>query len=111
MEVNNLFDKVSIISKDEYIENILVTNNFKVERIISRGHKSPDNFWYDQDCDEFVLLLKGNAELEFQEEKCISLKPGDYLLIPAYKKHRVSWTSDAEDTIWLTIHFSERKLL
>jgi cupin 2 domain-containing protein len=62
-------------------------------------------FWYDQLWDEWVLLVEGCAGLEFEgESEILELKAGDYLLIPARRRHRVAWTADRGDTIWLTVH-------
>ena len=74
-----------------------------IERIVSEGQASPPDFWYDQAWDEWVLLLTGRAELEFAdpagEER---LEPGDWLLIPAHRRHRVRCT--AKGTLWLAVH-------
>ena len=105
--MNNIFENMPINLDEEFIENLLVTNKFRVERIISRGHTTPENNWYDQDTDEFVLMIKGEAILSFEKNESQRLKPGDWLIIPAHKKHRVEWTSKTEDTYWLTIHYNK----
>lgn len=88
---------------------------FRIERIVSRGHASPADFWYDQDEDEWVWLLSGAAGLEVESPAGespegadasvaeIELNPGDYLLLPAHVRHRVSWTSPEADTVWLAV--------
>ena len=78
----------------------------RVERIVSRGQASPDDFWYDQEQAEWVLLLKGQAALAVAgEENPVILKPGDYLNIPAHCRHRVLWTDPDNDTVWLAVHY------
>jgi cupin 2 domain-containing protein len=52
-----------------------------------------------------VILLKGEAVISFMDEDDIRLKAGDYINIPAHKKHRVSWTKPDEETIWLAVHY------
>ncbi len=101
----NIFENLPNDLTNEFLEDLLVTKKFRIERIISHGHTTPENFWYDQETEEFVLLLKGEAVLLYENNEEQKLSPGDYLIIPAHKKHRVKWTSDKEDTIWLTIHF------
>lgn len=101
----NIFENLPNDLTNEFLEDLLVTKKFRIERIISHGHTTPENFWYDQETEEFVLLLKGGAVLLYENNEEQKLSPGDYLIIPAHKKHRVKWTSDKEDTIWLTIHF------
>ena len=75
-----------------------------IERIVSRGHKSPPGFWYDQNFDEWVMVLRGAARLRMAgRRKIILMKEGDYLLIPAHKRHRVEWTHPKKHTVWLAI--------
>lgn len=74
----------------------------RVERIVSRGHVTPPGEWYDQDEDEFVLVVSGAARLEF-EEFDLGLRAGDWVDLPAHVRHRVAWTAPDEDTIWLAV--------
>jgi cupin 2 domain-containing protein len=77
-----------------------------VERIVSQGHCSPEGFWYDQDENEWVIVLSGIAAIEFEGvAEIIQLLPGSYLNIPAHKKHRVTQTSSDEKTVWLAIYY------
>jgi len=88
----------------ELFDIIAKTGNATIERIISRGHKSPPGFWYDQDFDEWVVVLRGAAKLRLAgQKKIILMKAGDYLLIPARKRHRVEWTPPDKQTIWLAV--------
>ena len=74
----------------EEVTTILTENkNIRIERIISAGQVSD---WYDQDETEFVVLLEGNAVIEFENDKNISMAKGDTLLIEPHEKHRVSYT-------------------
>lgn len=105
MKTKNLFKDIPFELPEELYEDILKTNSFRVMRIVSGNHNSPDGFWYDQDFDEFVLLLKGVAQLKFDDGHITILNPGDYMLIPSHKKHRLEWTSKEEKTVWLTIRY------
>jgi cupin 2 domain-containing protein len=105
MNSKNIFRDLPVSIPEEIFETILEEKKIKIERIISHGHTSPKNFWYDQDTNEFVILLQGAAKLNFEHDAEIELKPGDYLIIPAHKKHRVTWTPPDQKTIWLTIHY------
>jgi len=91
------------------LTDILVENRYvRIERIVSTGHASPEGFWYDQDQAEWVVLLTGAARLLMEgESEPIFLKPGDHLLIPAHRKHRVEWTSPQEATVWLAVFFCD----
>lgn len=101
---NNFFDNIPSSLPEEIFEAIIQTKNIKIERIISKGQKSEDGFWYDQDQAEFVLLLKGKARIQF-EEQTVELAAGDYLNIAAHQKHRVDWTTPDEETLWLAVFY------
>ncbi|HWY87502.1 MAG TPA: DUF1653 domain-containing protein [Gemmataceae bacterium] len=91
---------------EELVELILREQNVRIERIISRGHVSPQDFWYDQDRHEWILLLRGAARLSIEgEEQAIEMIPGDFIFMPAHKRHRVTWTAPDEPTIWLAVFF------
>ncbi len=105
----NIFDlsNYSFSPIEEFFETIFQNENIKVERIISYGNTTPTDFWYDQDEYEFVILLKGNAILEFEKSEKISMNPGDFILIEPHQKHRVVYTSTEEHTFWLTVFFKK----
>ena len=75
----------------------------RVERIVSEGHTSPEGFWYDQDEWEWVAVLQGSAELEFEGHGCVGLFAGEWVLIPAHERHRVTRTSTAPQCVWLAV--------
>ena len=74
----------------------------KIERIVSRSYSSPSGFWYDQDEEEWVMVVRGEAVLEFEGGELVCMKEGDYVTIPRHVKHRVRQTSP--ETIWLAVH-------
>jgi cupin 2 domain-containing protein len=106
MKSGNIYDLDKYVSNSEkeMFEILLSGNNFKVERIVSAGHITPEGEWYDQPLDEWVLLIQGQARLEFDNNEIIELKSGDYLLLPAHSRHRVAFTSTEPKCIWLAIH-------
>jgi cupin 2 domain-containing protein len=61
-------------------------------------------FWYDEDQHEWVVVLKGAARLRFEDEP-VEMKPGDFVNIPAHRKHRVEWTTPDEPTVWLAVFY------
>ena len=88
----------------EIFETLVQNNNIRIERIISTGQATPEGKWYDQEQDEWVMLLQGHATLLFENKSEINLMPGDYIFIEAHKKHRVSWTRPDEVCVWLALH-------
>lgn len=101
-----LFTSLPLELPEELFDTLAASSNVRIERIVSRGHASPKDFWYDQDTDEFVLLVQGRAGLSIEGEAGpIVLEPGDYLIIKARVRHRVDWTDPITDTIWLAVHY------
>ena len=104
--MGSLFENIPVELPEELIESLCSTGKVKIERIVSRGHASPDGFWYDQEQNEFVLVVRGSAGLKFEkEDEILVLKPGDYCSIAAHAKHRVEWTDSACETIWLAVFY------
>ncbi len=83
----------------------MVKNEYvKLEKIISYCQITPEGKWYDQSHDEWIMILKGDAKLRFENTgEIIHLKEGDYLTIHSHVKHRVEYTS--KDTMWLALHY------
>lgn len=105
-EINNIFSDIPDQIPEEIFEEVLSTGNFKIEKIVSKGHASPKNFWYDQDENEWIILLKGSAGLIFKgDDRIVVLKKGDYVNIPAHRKHQVAWTASNQETVWLAIFY------
>ncbi len=106
MDIKNIFSNIQNQTPDEILETIIQTHQFKIERIISRGHATTKGEWYNQDKNEWVIVLKGNAGLLFEgDSERVIMKAGDYINIPAHRKHRVEWTDPEEETIWLAVHY------
>jgi cupin 2 domain-containing protein len=106
MVIKNIFQDLPTVMIEEISEALLETHYFRVERIISAGQRTPPGEWYDQEPNEWVILLEGSAGLLFEDEKetCV-MRPGDYVHIPAHRRHRVEWTDPKQKTVWLAIHY------
>ena len=106
MDHGNIFSKIPNQLPGEIFEEIISSKTCKIERIISKGHSSPDGYWYDQEKNEWVIVLRGRAQLRFKDhDEVIEFGPGDYINLPAHCKHRVEWTDPNEETIWLAVHY------
>ena len=102
----NLLDNIPENAPKELVTELLKADDMRIERIVSFGQSSPDGFWYDQEENEWVLLLEGSATLTFEEGDSVELKPGDHLNIPAGKRHRVEETDRDDRTVWLAVFYS-----
>ncbi|MDD2923900.1 cupin domain-containing protein [Rhodoferax sp.] len=86
------------------METLAASGTTRIERIVSRGHQSAPDDWYDQAQHEWVLLVQGQARLQF-EDHILHLSAGDHVNIPAHCKHRVTWTTPDQDTVWLAVFY------
>lgn len=102
-KLRNIFEVPVNKTPDEFFE-VLVNGNTIVERIISSGQTTPADQWYDQEKDEWVVLVQGEARLLFEETGELSMSKGDFILIKAHEKHRVTYTSSEPPCIWLAVH-------
>ena len=106
--IENLLSNIPPEVSDELVTILAENKHVRIERIVSDGHASPEGFWYDQEENEWVMLLSGSAVLSIEKESGIEqveLKSGDHLLLPAHKRHRVESTSLTEKTIWLAVFY------
>ncbi|HIJ64154.1 MAG TPA: cupin domain-containing protein [Rhodospirillaceae bacterium] len=103
---SNLFADIDAGSAQEAVAILAMAGGVRIERIVSTGQASPTGFWYDQAEAEWVLVVSGSAELLFEgDDHAMRLGPGDYLLIPPHRRHRVEWTDPERPTVWLAVHF------
>jgi cupin 2 domain-containing protein len=105
---SNLFAGLprSTLENEQFLE-LLARPGLRIERIVSTGHASPADFWYDQPDGEWVLLVQGEAWLAFADELTARrLRPGDFIDIAAHRRHRVEWTQAEPPTVWLAIHYT-----
>ena len=105
--MNNLFSDISDRLTEEIVTILAENQHTRIERIVSTGHASPKDFWYNQEEHEWVIVLKGEATLLFEDGESVQMKVGDHVLIPARRKHRVEWTMPEEPTVWLAVFYRE----
>jgi cupin 2 domain-containing protein len=106
ISVDNLLNAIPSEIPAEIFEVLLKTDSFRLERIISHGHATPPGEWYNQETHEWLMLLTGSACLRFENGPDRMLLPGDHLLIPAHRRHRVEWTDPTQPTVWLALHYA-----
>ncbi|MCC0178918.1 cupin domain-containing protein [Waterburya agarophytonicola K14] len=102
---NNIFKLPIALLQQEFSETLLNNDRILIEKIVSTGQVTPPGEWYDQEKNEWLIVLQGEGELSYEDGSRIKLNVGDYWLIPAHRKHRVEYTSIEPPCIWLTIFF------
>lgn len=106
----NIYDLSGSGHESEQFDQLLSSNGVKIERIVSNGQATPEGDWYDQDWDEWVLVISGSATIRLSENnRLIELNAGDSLFFPARCRHRVEQTQSDVPTIWLAVHFNQRE--
>ncbi|MBR4598303.1 MAG: hypothetical protein IKO42_07915 [Opitutales bacterium] len=98
--MDNFFDIQNMPPGKEKTEILAESKSLRVERIVSNCAASPKDFWYDQSEDEKVWVLRGEAQIEF-ENRIETLRIGCGILIKKHVRHRVKSTS--ADCVWLAI--------
>jgi cupin 2 domain-containing protein len=101
IRADNLFANLPELSIPEQSLSLFGNRAVNIERIVSHSYSSPPGFWYDQDEDEWVMVVRGEATLEFEKQEFVWMKEGDYVTIPRHVKHRVHQTGP--ETIWLAV--------
>ena len=107
MKTANLLRDIPAAIPEEIVQVLASGSGIRIERILSKGHCSPPGFWYDQEQHEWVLLVAGEASLRFErDDRVFHMKPGDCVNIAAHEKHRVEWTAESTETVWLAVFYS-----
>ncbi|QQE46311.1 nif11 domain/cupin domain protein [Peptoniphilus harei] len=93
----NIFKNIKFSRDGEIEEKIYEDEGIKVLRTLSLDQVTD---FYDQDELEIVFLLKGKAQIEYEDGSRLDLREGDSLVIRPHEVHRVSWQ---ERAVWLCI--------
>lgn len=100
----NIFILPNQLPEEEFVETLAAGEGILIERIISHGHTTLPDVWLDQPCDEWVMVLQGEAKLTWGDGRELEMKSGDWVLIKAGERHRVSYSSTQPPCIWLAVH-------
>ena len=92
---------------EEATQVLAAAETWRLLLIASNGYRSPSDQWMDQSDDEWVLVLRGSASVALQApDRLVDLSPGDHLLLPAHRRHRVERTDPDPGTLWLALHWA-----
>lgn len=106
--MDNLFAELPGKADQELVHVLAKSTTVRIEKIVSTGQCSPDGFWYDQEEHEWIVVLRGQAQIRFEDEREPHvMKPGDHVNIAAHRRHRVEWTSPDEPTLWLAVFYRD----
>ena len=100
----NLFTDLPAGLPEELFTTLMQAPDVRIERIVSRGHQSPDGFWYDQPTGDRVIVLEGAAMIKVEDSE-VEIIYRDCHEVRAHTKHRVAWTTPEEPTIWLAVQY------
>jgi cupin 2 domain-containing protein len=90
---------------DEAVDLLVERPGLRIERMVSTGQTTPKGHWYDQETDEWVLVVADAARLRIEgEQSDRALGEGDWILLPTHCRHRVTWTRAEPPTVWLAVH-------
>ena len=93
--MNNLFSNLPTEISSELIDSLLEKPGIRIERIVSQGQVTAAGEWYDQEENEWVIVLRGQARLRLEgDDQMREMRPGDHLNIPAHQRHRVDRRTD-----------------
>ena len=84
-QIGNLFGRIPENLPGELFTVLAENENARIERIVSDGHASPEGFWYDQEQDEWVLMVSGSAVLAIEYEtgiERVELARRSFMLVP-----------------------------
>lgn len=101
----NLFKNIPDNLPAEHFTDLMNGEKIRIERIVSLGHTSPESGWYNQNENEWVIVLEGSGTIVFENGRECVLNKGDYLNIPAHAKHKVTRTDPNNLTIWLAVFY------
>jgi cupin 2 domain-containing protein len=100
----NVFELPERLPPEEEFISLFETSRVRIERILSSGQITPPGEWYDQSQDEWVLVVQGEGRLTLGDGRQVTLKAGDFWLLPAHTRHRVDFTSANPPCVWLAVH-------
>ena len=108
MDTGHLFGQIPTQLPEELFHVLAAGEGMRIERIVSKGHASPRGYWYDQPECEWVMVVKGEAKLRFEaDDRIVHLAAGDYINIEAHERHRVEWTREDTETLWLAVFYQK----
>ena len=106
METGNLLGQIPTQLPEELFQILVSGVGMRIERIVSKGHVSPPGYWYEQPENEWVMVVKGEATLRFEkDDRIVHLAEGNYVNIEAHERHRVEWTRENVETVWLAVFY------
>ncbi len=104
---SNLFSSACPAAGEERVDRLIEGSGWHLERIHSCLASSPEGFWYDQAETEWVMVLRGSAQLQFgDDQRPRVLCVGVSLLISPHRRHRVVTTDPDPGTLWLALFWS-----
>lgn len=96
--MKNILQLPGLSLDQELVHELLAQDKVRVERIVSSGQTTD---WLDQCEAEWVVLISGQATIEYQDGRLCNMQAGDYVYLAPHEVHRVAYTSSEPMCIWL----------
>jgi cupin 2 domain-containing protein len=95
----SFFDVPAAAPGTERFDVLLRSRGVILERIVSSGSQPAQRYCQDQD--EWVMLVRGTAEMRI-DGLPVQLQAGQFLMLPKHTPHEVISTS--QNAVWLALH-------
>ena len=63
-KTGNIFELPEQLPSEELFEALLEHEKILIEKVVSSGQVTPPGDWYDQDQDEWLIVLQGRGRTE-----------------------------------------------
>lgn len=87
------------------VESLLESNIIKVQRVVAQGQASNPGVYCPQPDNDFLIMLKGQMDLDYEQSSKVSLRPEDFIVTTEGQTNRIDSTSRNEDSVWLKVNF------
>lgn len=101
MTPNSFFAAETAAAGTERFDVLFQRGGVVIQRIVSSGTQPAQQFRQSED--EWVLLLRGHAEMRINGSS-VTMRAGEFLELTANTPHEVLSTST--DALWLAVHVS-----
>lgn len=101
MYLKNIFDNRN--GHKELVETIFSGEGFVFNRMILNGEPASDGAWISSMFDEMIVVVKGYAEIMYDDMSVDALSEGNYITVTAGKRYRFVVVSEESPCVILSL--------